>query len=140
MADAMNSRRSLRLWSEGSQRNAEMLPELDRRKSALRLSIRYAYMLTSTHALGLFNAAVIVFPLRGHASGVAQAYLIPGNLKALVVIHGAATFCTALGAVMLIAPTLRWFAAGRKPDMKQQRMVARLFGYQSALLAASWGM
>src|ERR1700722_13914169 len=49
---AMNSRRSSRLWSEGTPRDAEMLPEIDRRKSALRLSIRYAYMLTSTHALG----------------------------------------------------------------------------------------
>lgn len=50
------------------------------------------------------------------------------------------TVCVALGGVINIRPTLRWFVPGLKPTPRQRRAAIRLVGRQSVILATIWAV
>ena len=50
------------------------------------------------------------------------------------------TICVAMGGVINIRPTLRWFVPGREPTPRQRRAARRLIGRQSVILAATWAV
>lgn len=140
VGDNVGRRRWLELWRARAPRNPAVLARHDHRQRVLRLSIQYVVMLASTHAVALIDAAAILLPLRGHASGVAGAYFVESNVKTLVVLLLLGTTLTTVGAVVVLAPTLQWFVAGRAPDANQRRAALKLTGRQSVILAATWGV
>ncbi|WP_262490894.1 adenylate/guanylate cyclase domain-containing protein [Mycobacterium simiae] len=114
--------------------------KFDHRKKALRLAIQYVVVLASTHAIGLLDAAAILLPLRGNASGIALAYFTCSNKKTLFMLLLLGTALTTIGGVILLTPTLRWFVTAQVPTAKQRRSAMQLTGRQSAVLGAVWGI
>jgi adenylate cyclase len=50
------------------------------------------------------------------------------------------TVAVAVGGVMNIAATLRWFVPGMEPDPSQCRAARKMVSRQSAILSGTWAM
>jgi adenylate cyclase len=108
----------------------------EQRKNARGLSIQYAVDLASAYVAAVISATAILIPLRGHTS-VAFA---EKNTTAVVVLVVLGIITVAVGGVLILAPTLRWFAAGDEPTRDQRDAAMKVAGRQSALLFAAWGV
>jgi adenylate cyclase len=104
------------------------------------LSIRYAGRLALAHLLAVAATTAIVIPLGGMTLGGARAYFTEKNVIAAVVLVVLGTMAIAVGGVINIRPTLRWFVPGQEPNSAQRRAAIRLVGRQSALLSATWAI
>jgi adenylate cyclase len=104
------------------------------------LSIRYAGRLALAHLLAVAATTAIVIPLGGLTLGGARAYFTEKNVIAAAVLVVLGTMAIAVGGVMNIRPTLRWFVPGEEPNADQHRAAIRLVGRQSALIAATWAV
>ena len=106
------------------------------RKSARRLSIRYAIDLAGSYVVAVVSATAILIPLRGHTSvGFAEK-----NTPTVAVLIVLGTISVAVGGVLSLAPSLRWFTAGREPNQQQREAAMKLVGRQSVLLFSAWGL
>ena len=74
-----------------------------------RLLIRYAAGLTFAYVLTVAEVVAIV------ASLVGRSVATSNNVITLVVVSVVGTVTVAVGAVLIIAPTLRWVGAGLTP-------------------------
>jgi adenylate cyclase len=109
-----------------------------RRKTARRLSIRYAAGLAGAHLLAVADAAAIVIPLHSRTASGSYAYFDAKNmiLAAILVVLGA--IAVAAAGAMNLAPVLRWFVRGDQPNPGQRRAATRLVRRQSLILAGTW--
>jgi adenylate cyclase len=109
-----------------------------RRTSARRLSIHYAGGLAGAHLLAVADAAAIVIPLHGQMAIGAYGYFDARNttIAAILVVLGA--IAVAMGGAMNVAPVLRWFVRGQRPNPAQRQAATRLVRRQSLILAVTW--
>ena len=114
------------------------MPRAEPPTSALRLSTQYATGLALAYVIAVVDAAAILIPLRGHTPDVANADFAEQNtgLVTLLVVLG--TISVAIAGVVIIAPTVRWYAAGDEPTTGQRAAAMKLAGRQSAVLAVVW--
>ena len=112
----------------------------EQRKSALRLSIQYGLDLALAYIFAVIDACAILIPLRGHTSAAASADFAEQNTATVVVLISLATIAVAVGGVLILAPTLRWYVPGDEPTAEQRDAVIKLAGRQSAILAAAWAV
>ena len=110
------------------------------RASSRGLLTRYAAGLVFAHIVALTQSAAILIPLSGHTTTGAQAYLTLRNVILAVALAVLGTIVTALGALVNLAPTLRWYIAGSEPNPRQRRAALRLITRQSVMLATTWAV
>ena len=103
-----------------------------------RLAINYAGRLALAYLLSVTAAVAILIPLGGEALTGAQNYFTRQNIVLSAVLVGVGTIVVAVGGILNITPTLRWFIPGLKPDDRQRRALTRLLARQSALLWGTW--
>ncbi|MGH3677751.1 MAG: adenylate/guanylate cyclase domain-containing protein [Mycobacterium sp.] len=90
------------------------------------------------YLLSVAAAVAIVIPFGGEALSEAQTYFTRQNIIISAVLTAVGTVVVAVGGMLTIAPSSRWFIPGRQPDTRQRRAAKRLFGWQSAILGATW--
>ncbi len=99
-----------------------------------RLLLKYAAGLTWAYLLTLAEVVAIVVSLGGR-----RAFTVEGFVAlAVLVIVGAITI--AVGAVLIIRPTVRWVAAGVDPTDEQVRSASKITRRQAAITLAPWGV
>jgi adenylate cyclase len=125
----------LRAWAPSRSRTAAP----GKRKSARRLSIEYATALAVAYLLAVIEAAAILVPLRGHTSVSVSADFVQGNTVAVLALVALGVVAVAVGAVLNLAPTLRWYVAGDEPTDQQREAAMKMPGRQSAMLLLTWG-
>jgi adenylate cyclase len=106
--------------------------------SPRRVSLYYAAGLAGAHLLAVADAAAIVVPLHDRTAGGAAAYFGGKNMTiaAILVVLGA--IAVAVGGATILAPVLRWYVRGDRPNPRQRRAATRLVRRQSLILAATW--
>ena len=105
-----------------------------------RLAANYASRLAGAYLLSITAAVAILIPLGGEALLGAQNYFSESNIIGSAVLVAVSTVAIAVGGVVNIAPTLRWFIPGLEPDDRQRKSLTRLLGRQSGLLAGTWAI
>jgi adenylate cyclase len=103
-----------------------------------RLAANYASRLAGAYLLSITAAVAILIPLGGEALLGAQHYFSQRNIIGSAVLVAVGTVAVAIGGVLNIVPTLRWFVPGLEPDERQRKSLTRLLGRQCALLAGTW--
>lgn len=97
-----------------------------------RLLIRYAAGLTSAYVLTLAEVVAIVVSLAG------RSVVTVGNVITLTVVGLVGTATVALGAVLIVRPSLRWLDSGRPPTPAEIRTTAKTMRRQAAITLAPW--
>jgi adenylate cyclase len=103
-----------------------------------KLALNYAGRVALAYLLSVAAAVAIVIPLGGQALSGAQSYFTQRNVIVSVLLIVLGTIVVSAGALLTIAPLLRWFLSGREPDARQRRAAKRLLGWQCAMLAVTW--
>lgn len=103
-----------------------------------RLAANYAGRLAGAYLLSITAAVAILIPLGGEALVGAQNYFSQRNIIGSAVLVAVGTVVIAIGGVLNILPTLRWFIPGLEPDERQRKSLTRLLGRQCVLLAGTW--
>ncbi len=103
-----------------------------------RLAVNYAGRLAGAYLLSITAAVAILIPLGGEALLGTQNYFTPKNIIGSAVLVVVSTIAVAVGGVMTISGTLRWFIPGLEPDERQRKALTRLIARQSALLWGTW--
>ncbi len=96
-----------------------------------RLLIRYAAGLTFAYLLTTAEVAALVISLTGR--GRATPTIALGAVAVIIV----GTAIVAVGAVLIIAPTLRWLGV-RDPTDAERRSALKIMRWQSAITVAPW--
>lgn len=105
-----------------------------------RLAANYASRLAGAYLLSITAAVAILIPLGGEALTGAQHYFTTENIIGSAVLVAAGTLVIAIGGVLNITPTLRWFSSGLEPDDRQRKGLTRMLARQSVLLAGTWAV
>jgi adenylate cyclase len=105
-----------------------------------RLATGYAARLALAQFLACVASTAIVIPLGGITIGGTRTYFTEQNVIVAVVLVVLGTAAVAVGGIVNITPTLRWFVPGREPSPDQRRAAMRLVGRQSAILSATWAV
>jgi adenylate cyclase len=108
------------------------------RSRARSILIRYSAKLTAAYALSLVEVIAIGAALFGRVTGSDSAQFTTGNAVSAAAVVSAGGVVVALASVLNLAPTVRWFAAGRQPTPRQRRSARRIINRQSAILAGTW--
>jgi adenylate cyclase len=103
-----------------------------------RLAADYAGRLAGAYLLSITAAVAILIPLGGEALLGTQNYFTTTNIVGSAVLVTLSTIAVFVGAVLSIAPTVRWFHTGVKPDERQRKSLTRLLARQSMLLVGVW--
>lgn len=106
------------------------------RKSARRLLIKYGAGLAVAYIIGLLDAAAILIPLSGHTSVTFGGH----DAVTAVVLGVLAALGVSVAGVFNLAPTLRWFLAGEKPNPDQRDAAIRLDRHQAVILFVAWAV
>jgi class 3 adenylate cyclase len=96
-----------------------------------RLLIRYAAGLTFAYLLTTAEVGALVISLTGR--GRATSAIAYGAVAVIIV----GTAIVAVGAVLIIAPTLRWLGI-REPTDAERRSALKIMRWQSAITVAPW--
>ncbi|WP_369803266.1 adenylate/guanylate cyclase domain-containing protein [Mycobacterium sp. E2699] len=102
------------------------------------MTIEYAIALALAYLLGIFDAAAILIPLRGHTSVAANASFAQKNTTVMVVLVAFGVAGVALAGARNLAPTLCWYVAGDEPTPEQREAAMRMPGRQSVILLLAW--
>ncbi|ETW21720.1 cyclase, partial [Mycobacterium gastri 'Wayne'] len=94
----------------------------------------YALGLAVAYLLAVVDASAILIPLRGHT----YVDFAEKNMALVSVLVVLGTVGVAVGGVLLLAPTLRWFVPGDEPTPQQREAAIKLGGRQSAILVGAW--
>ncbi|BBX15545.1 putative adenylate cyclase [Mycolicibacterium duvalii] len=94
--------------------------------------LRYAAGLTSAWVFTLGEVVAIVVSLAG------RSVITMSNGIALAVIATAGTAIVAVGAVAILAPSMRWLNAGREPTPDEVRSASKTMRRQAAITVAPW--
>lgn len=71
---------------------------------------------------------------------VGRSVVTTGNVITLVAVGVIGTVTVAIGAVLIITPSLRWVAAGLQPTDAQLRAATKTMRRQTAITLAPWGL
>jgi adenylate cyclase len=96
------------------------------------LAFNYAGRLVGAYLLSITAAVAILIPLGGETLLGTQHYFTPRNIIGSAVLAAVGTIAVAIGAVLNIAPTLRWFTPGLEPDERQRKASLRARGWSAA--------
>lgn len=96
------------------------------------LLVRYAAGLASAYVLTLAEVVAIVVSLAG------RRVITVGNVITLTAVGLVGTVTVALGAVLIVRPSLRWLDSGRPPTPAEIRTTARTMRRQAAITLAPW--
>ncbi len=99
-----------------------------------RLLIRYAAGLTLAYVLTVAEVVAIVVSLIG------RSFVTSGNVIALVVVSVVGTITVAAGAILTVAPSLRWLDAGLTPTDAQLSSATKTMRRQTAITLAPWAL
>jgi hypothetical protein len=102
------------------------------------LLARYTAWLAVAHLLTAAEVTAVVVSLGGHTTGPARTLVSDKNLTLAAAIIGVSTAAVVVSGVVILGPSLRWFAAGLQPDPAQRRGVAGIVRRQMAALAGTW--
>ncbi|WP_099188512.1 adenylate/guanylate cyclase domain-containing protein [Mycobacterium pseudokansasii] len=94
----------------------------------------YALGLGLAYVLAVLDASAVLIPLRGHT----YVDFVEKNMALVSVLVVLGTVGVAVGGVVLLAPTLRWFVPGDEPTPQQRQAAIKLGGRQSAILVGAW--
>lgn len=97
-----------------------------------RLLTRYAAGLTSAYLLTVAEVVAIVVALAG------RSVVTLGNVLTLAVVGLIGTVTVAVGAVLIVRPSLRWLNAGRRPTPDEIRVTAKTMRRQAVITLAPW--
>jgi adenylate cyclase len=106
--------------------------------NARKASIYYAAGLAGAHLMAVADAAAIVIPLHDQTVGGAVSYFSAKNMITAVILVALGAIAVAVGGAIILAPVLRWYARGDRPDPRQRRAATALVRRQSVLLASTW--
>lgn len=110
------------------------------RKSARRLSIQYAFELALSYFIAVIDASAILIPLRGHTSAGMDVDFAQKYTTTVLLLVAAGIVSVAVAGVVILAPSLQWYAAGKEPNREQREAAMKLVGRQSVVLLAAWGV
>jgi adenylate cyclase len=102
------------------------------------LQKRYAVGLASAQIIAAFEVVVILISLRGRTVAAVDGLFSDRNRITLAVLVVLGAVAAIAGGMVNLAPSLRWFVAGRQPDPAQRRAAMRVPIRQSAILVATW--
>jgi class 3 adenylate cyclase len=102
------------------------------------LLARYSAWLAVAHLLTAAEVSVVAVSLSGHTTGPAQTLVSDENLILAGALIGVSTVAVVASGVVILGPSLRWFAAGLQPNPAQCRGVAGMVRRQMAALAGIW--
>lgn len=97
-----------------------------------RLLIRYAAGLTSAYLLTVAEVVAIVVALAG------RSVITAGNVITLVAVTLVGGATVAVGAVVIVRPSLRWLKEGRRPSPDEVRTTAKTSMRQTGITLAPW--
>ncbi|MGP4056899.1 adenylate/guanylate cyclase domain-containing protein [Mycobacterium sp. 4D054] len=97
-----------------------------------RLLTRYAAGLTSAYLLTVAEVLAIVVALAG------RRVITTGNVITFSVVGLIGTVTVALGAVLILRPSLRWLSSGRRPTPGEIRTTAKIMRRQAVITLAPW--
>ncbi|MDG4668593.1 adenylate/guanylate cyclase domain-containing protein [Mycobacterium sp. 236(2023)] len=97
-----------------------------------RLLLKYAAGLTTAYLLTVAEVVGIVVALAG------RGVVTLGNIVTLSAVGLIGVTTVALGAVLILRPSLRWLKAGRRPTPAEIRTTSRITRRQSAITLAPW--
>ncbi|WP_082951582.1 adenylate/guanylate cyclase domain-containing protein [Mycobacterium sp. 852002-51057_SCH5723018] len=104
------------------------------------MSIEYAAALDIAYIVAVIDAAAILIPLRGHTSVAVSTDFVEKNTVAVLALVALGMAGVAVGGVLNLAPTLRWYVAGDEPTDEQRQAAMKMPGRQSAILLGAWGV
>lgn len=96
--------------------------------------LQNAFDLSLAYLLAVVDASAILIPLRGHT----YVDFAQKNMAAVLVLVVLGIIGVALGGVLILAPTLRWYVPGHEPTPQQREAAIKLGGRQSAILVGAW--
>jgi adenylate cyclase len=108
--------------------------------TAATLATRYATGIAFAHLLSAAEFVAIAISLSRQMPHTAASLLTGQNLILAVALVVVSTAAAAVSGVAIVAPSLRWFAAGRQPDPQQQLAAVRIIRRQSLTLLAIWAV
>jgi adenylate cyclase len=108
------------------------------RRAAIRLGASYAAGLASAHILAAVGVAMVIISLSKNTIGDATNLLTEKNLIAASGLVVVASVVGAVGGVLNVVPTMRWFAEHHTPTAAQQRAAMRIANRQTAVQFATW--
>ncbi|WP_308207404.1 adenylate/guanylate cyclase domain-containing protein [Mycolicibacterium komossense] len=94
--------------------------------------------MTIAHILAVTEVVVIMTALGRETAGPARSMFEGRHAAAIVAVVIAAIVAVAVGSVVTIWPTLRWFVPGAEPTRAQLRSATRIGRRQSLLLITVW--
>ncbi|BBY76153.1 adenylate cyclase [Mycolicibacterium parafortuitum] len=97
-----------------------------------RLLTRYAAGLTSAYLLTVGEVVAIVVALTG------RSVITVGNVVTSVAVTLIGATTVAVGAVLILRPSLRWLKDGRRPSPAEIRTAAKTMRRQAAITLAPW--
>ena len=103
------------------------------------MSIEYAIDLSFAYFIAVIDAAAILIPLRGQTSVSANSDFAARNTTTVLVLVALGIVGVAVAGVASLAPSLRWYVAGREPDAAEREAAMKLAGRQTAILLVAWG-
>ncbi|OBG27985.1 cyclase [Mycobacterium sp. 852002-51057_SCH5723018] len=102
--------------------------------------MEYAAALDIAYIVAVIDAAAILIPLRGHTSVAVSTDFVEKNTVAVLALVALGMAGVAVGGVLNLAPTLRWYVAGDEPTDEQRQAAMKMPGRQSAILLGAWGV
>ncbi len=108
------------------------------RPTARSLSIKYAAGLAFAYVLAVADTLAILIPLNGKFAGATHGYFTPKNMVILALLFVAGIVAVAVGGVLNLRSTMRWFVRRQQPDAGQRRTATRLVRRQAMILSATW--
>ncbi|VBA41777.1 Adenylate cyclase 2 [Mycobacterium attenuatum] len=94
----------------------------------------YALGLAVAYVLAVLDASAILVPLRGHT----YVDFAERNMAVVLVLVALGVIAVAVGGVLILAPSARWFVRGDEPTPRQREAAVKLAGRQSAILLGAW--
>ncbi len=100
--------------------------------------VTYCAKVVCAYLVAVAEVLLIALAVRGQVSSLSRTPFTESNtvLATGLVIGGG--FAVAVAAVINLAPTLRWFRQGRRPNSHQRKAATRILNRQSGILAAAW--
>lgn len=103
-----------------------------------RLLLRYVAGLTLAHVLAATEVVLVVLSLSGGTVTGIDGLLTRNNLLTVIGLAVLGSVVASVGAVVDVAPAVRWYVTGRLPSVRQRRATTRIAERQSIIELASW--
>jgi adenylate cyclase len=102
------------------------------------LALRYAAGVTIAHVLAVIEVLLVMTALRRETLGEDHPPFDADNETLVVALVVVALLVVAVGSVLNVLPSLRWYVAGTEPTPRQRRSALHVARRTSLLLVATW--